>query len=130
MLFVAWVGVSLVQCVRKPTSPLPWSACGTFTLSPPARRRGGALQFELYLFALVSTYSHHHNTTTSTQPPTQEYFALEDCLGENDRDFRLCKASMDMLKKCSDEQRLKKAEAAAALAAGGKPAPAATKQQK
>lgn len=37
---------------------------------------------------------------------------------------------MDVLKKCSDEQRLKKAEAAAVLAAGGKPAPATGKQQK
>jgi len=36
---------------------------------------------------------------------------------------------MDMLKKCSDEQRLKKAQAAAALAAGGKPAPASGKQK-
>jgi len=42
----------------------------------------------------------------------------------------MCKVTMNMLKKCSDEQRLKKAEAAAALAAGGKPAPAAGKQQK
>lgn len=38
---------------------------------------------------------------------------------------------MDMLKKCSDEQRLKKAEAAAALAASkAAPAPATGKQQK
>jgi hypothetical protein len=37
---------------------------------------------------------------------------------------------MNMLKRCSDEQRLMKAEAAAALAAGGKPAPVAGKQQK
>ena len=43
-----------------------------------------------------------------------EYFALEDCLGETDRDFRACKPAMDALKRCSDAQRLKKAAAAAA----------------
>lgn len=54
-----------------------------------------------------------------------EYFALEECLGETDRDFRACKPAMDALKRCSDEQRLKKQAAAqaklaaAAAAAGG-----------
>jgi hypothetical protein len=69
-------------------------------------------------------------THTTTTTHAQEYFALEECLGEHDRDFRQCKATMNMLKRCSDEQRLMKAEAAAALAAGGKPAPVAGKQQK
>ena len=45
-----------------------------------------------------------------------EYFALEECLGETDRDFRACKPAMDALKRCSDAQRLKKAAAAAAKA--------------
>ncbi len=36
----------------------------------------------------------------------QEYFALEDCLGEHDRDFRACKPAMEALKRCSDEQRV------------------------
>lgn len=53
-----------------------------------------------------------------------EYFALEDCLGETDRDFRACKPAMDALKRCSDAQRLKKKAAAAApraAAAGAGP---------
>lgn len=45
---------------------------------------------------------YHHPPTRS-----QEYFALEDCLGENDRDFRVCKPAMEALKRCSDEQRVR-----------------------
>lgn len=36
----------------------------------------------------------------------QSYYALEECLGENKRDFRACKKEMEALKKCSDSKNL------------------------
>jgi hypothetical protein len=36
----------------------------------------------------------------------QSYYALEECLGENKRDFRACRKEMEALKKCSDSKNL------------------------
>eukprot|EP00624_Nannochloropsis_granulata_P001285 evm.model.NODE_1618_length_7447_cov_32.017056.1 len=102
------------------------------TFATPTRCGGAGVNRRYTLLPRTnsSVKTTHNEQLHSPTTHAQEYFALEECLGEHDRDFRQCKTTMDMLKKCSEEQRLKKVQAAAALAAGGKPAPAADKQQK
>lgn len=43
-------------------------------------------------------------------PAAQAYYALEECLGENKRDFRACKKEMEALKECSDRKNKVRAE--------------------
>lgn len=38
---------------------------------------------------------------------SEVYFKLEECIGENDRDWRKCQNEVKLLKQCSDAQKKK-----------------------
>jgi cytochrome c oxidase assembly factor 4 len=49
---------------------------------------------------------------------SKDYYKLEDCLGEHDRDWTKCQAEVKMLKQCNDQlNKLKQTQRAAAAAA-------------